>query len=305
MSIIERPSRLLAIGEGLLIVLILGSTLVLVKMVLGSMGPLTIVGLRYSLAFLVLLPFMIRREVQMRFSSPLWIRLSLIGISFYVIGNGALFWGLKYIPATTGSLLLSLVPLLVLLAGIPWLKEVPKRLQIVGVFVGLAGSGLFFSPGPKAGEPLGIGIVAVGLLGIASFSLLGRGLARDRLVGTLPLTAIPLAIGAVILLPMAFSIEGLPGSSTKAWGMVLLLAVINTACVYMLYNHALKVLPAFELSVIVNLTPLVTAFWAWLLLEERLSIIQIMGIVAVIGGVALVQWKKQRGSVSPPIVKCP
>jgi drug/metabolite transporter (DMT)-like permease len=35
--------------------------------------------------------------------------------------------------------------------------------------------------------------------------------------------------------------------------------VVDTACAYGLYNHALSVLPAFELSAILNLTPLVTA----------------------------------------------
>ena len=65
-----------------------------------------------------------------------------------------------------------------------------------------------------------------------------------------------------MLLPIALTIEGLPGFSAIGWGFVLWLAVINTACVYALYNHALKVLAAFELSVILNLIPLVTAFLA-------------------------------------------
>lgn len=201
---IEKLSRYAAIAEGVLVTLILGSTLVFNKMALNYMGPLTITGLRYFLAFLLLLPFMLRRRSATHFSFHMWIHFLLLGISFYAIGNGAIVWGLKYIPATTGSLLLSLVPLIVLLVGILWLKEIPTRLQIAGIGISLVGSALFFSLGFKAGEPLGISIVAVGLIGSASLGLFGRALTRQRLVDTISLTAIPLVIGSGILLPLAF-----------------------------------------------------------------------------------------------------
>ncbi|MFB0534160.1 MAG: DMT family transporter [Anaerolineae bacterium] len=300
LPIIENPSRYVAIAEGVLVTLILGSTLVFNKMALDYMGPLTITGLRYFLAFLLLLPFVLSRKSSTCFSFYIWIRLLLLGISFYAIGNGAIVWGLKYIPATTCSLMLSFVPLIVLFASVLWLKEVPTGLQMMGIAVALAGSALFFSPGFKTGEPLGIGIMAIGLIGSASLGLFGRALTRERLVDTLSLTAIPLAIGSGVLLPLAFSMEGMPELLAKPWGIVLLLAVLNTACVYMLYNHALRVLAAFELSVITNLTPLVTALWAWLLLGERLRTVQLVGMVTVIIGVAIVQWRRQSpNAVSP------
>lgn len=81
-----------------IVTLILGSTLVFVKMALNYLAPLTIAAGRYCLAFTILLPFMVRRTTVSRFPNSLWIRFFLIGLSFYVIGNGALFWGLKYIP---------------------------------------------------------------------------------------------------------------------------------------------------------------------------------------------------------------
>jgi drug/metabolite transporter (DMT)-like permease len=44
-----------------------------------------------------------------------------------------------------------------------------------------------------------------------------------------------------------------------------------------------------------NLTPLVTAIWAWLFLSEKLSIAQIIGMVIVILGVLVVQLCKKNG----------
>jgi drug/metabolite transporter (DMT)-like permease len=51
---------------------------------------------------------------------------------------------------------------------------------------------------------------------------------------------------------------------------VLWLAAVNTALGYILYNHALQVLTAFEMNVMLNLSPLWTALMAWFLLSERL-----------------------------------
>lgn len=295
-----KSARLVAILECVLFTLIAGSTLVFGKKALDYLGPLTTIGLRYLAAFVVLLPFMFRHGRATRFSPHLWFRFFLIGLNLYVVGNGTLFWGLRYIPATTASLLLSPIPVLVLFAGIVWLHEIPTRLQVAGVAIAVIGSTLFFSHGLKAGEPLGIVIVAVGLAGNAASGILGRQIAREQKTDTLVLTAVPLAFGSGILVPMAFLIEGLPRFSITGWGIVLALAIVNTACAYVLYNDALRVLAAFEQSAMLNLTPLVTAIWAWLLLSERLSIVQIVGMVTVVVGVLTVQLAKKNGISARP-----
>jgi drug/metabolite transporter (DMT)-like permease len=288
-QLFEKPSRFVAIAEGVLATLIWASSFVFVKIGLDYMGPLTIAGLRYFLASLLLLPFVIHREKTKRpRTSSIWLRLFLIGFSAYAIGNGAMFWGLKYLPATTGSFMMGFSPLLILFAAAVWLKEIPTRRQIMGVVVALTGSVLFFSTGLRVGEPLGLGIVAVGLLGFLFFGILGREVAREQKVDTLSLTAIPLAFGGGLLLLVALPLEGLPAFSLTGWGIVLWLAVINTAFAYLLYNHSLQVLTALEMNVMLNLSPLGTAVLAWLLLDERLSIIQISGMIIAIIGVVFV-----------------
>jgi len=231
----------------------------------------------------------ISRFTSRRWTPRTWLLLLLIGVSFYVVGNGALIVGLRFLSATTDALLLNLVPLLVLVAGVIWLKEMPTHLQLAGVVIGVLGGVLFFSPGLSAGEPLGLAIVTVGLLGNAAYGLLGRALAREGRVDTLSLTAIPLALGSLLLLPCALLIEGVPPFVPQAWVLVVLLAVINTAVAYVLYNHALKVLAAFEVSVILSINPLVTALGSWVLLGERLQSLQVLAMAVVISGVVLVQ----------------
>jgi drug/metabolite transporter (DMT)-like permease len=286
----EKPSRLVAVVEALIVNSIWASTFVLVKIGLYDLGPLTLAGLRYFGGFLLLLPLMTRNGQALQMWSPrVWIRLALIGICAYLIGNGALFWGLQYIPATTGSFILSLTPLLVLVMGIFWLKEIPTRRQMAGMGVAIIGSALFFSPGLRAGDPGAIMVVLLGLAGFALFGILGREVARERQMDTLSLTAIPLAFGGALLLLIALPMEGAPRFSLVGLMVVLWLAVINTALAYLLYNHSLQVLTAFEMNVLMNLAPLATAALAWMFLSETIAPIQVVGMIIVIFGVVLVE----------------
>lgn len=283
-------TRSRAIAEGLMANLIWASSFVLVKIALEEMTPLTAAGIRYFLAFVILIPFLIRkRKISLPPSFNIWSRLFLLGFGAYTVGNGALFWGLKFLPAVTASFLLSLLPLMVLLTGSFWLKETPSRWQILGVFVGIAGSALFFSSGLEPGEPLGVALVGVALVGFLVFGIMGREIARDRVVDTLSLTAIPLALGGGLLLIIGLIVEGLPVFTPAALLIIIWLAVINTAFAYLIYNHSLQVLTALEMNVLLNLGPFGTALLAWLLLGETITLIQILGMVVVVTGVVFVQ----------------
>ncbi len=283
-------SRRLAIAEALLANLIWASTFVLVKIALNDLGPLTIGGLRYFAAFLLLLPFL-THDLRFYRSLPahLWVRLIILGLTAYTVGNGALYWGLQYMKATTGSVEMSLIPLIVLFIGIFWLREIPNWTQLLGIIIALGGSVLFFSPGLTGGEPLALAIVLVGLLGFALSGILGREVARDRQVDTLNLTAIPLAAGGGLLLLLGLSFERPPQFTPETWFVVVWLAIVNTAVAYLLYNHSLQVLTAFEVNSMMNLTPLGTAALAWFITGETLDSIQVVGMVIIIVGVMLVQ----------------
>ncbi len=287
-------NRLLAITEGVLTTIIWSSSFVFIKMGLVYLKPMTLGGMRYVTAFILLIPVMgCRRELKCNLTRDQWIHLFLMGLCAYTLANGALFWGLKYIPAITGSFLFSLLPLPVLFLGIVWLSEIPRAWQIVGFLVALAGSALFFSAGLRAGEPFPLGIVSLGVLAFAFYGVLSRRSAKDGRLSMIQLTAIPLGFGGGLLLVIGLVIEGMFGFSLEGFALVLLLAVINTIFGYLFYYRSLRVLTAFELHMILNLSPLGTVLLAGWLLGERLTLTQIIGMFIVIIGISLVQWRRQ------------
>ena len=286
------PSRALALLEALLVSMVWASSFILVKIALTELGPLTIGGLRYFIGFACLLPFLRRRNFSL--TRAQWLRMALLGFSAYTLANGALFWALRFLPATTVSLLMNLVTVSVLAGGVIWLGEIPNRAQTFGMFIVLAGMILFFSPGLKPGEPIGLAIFMLALLGFTLFGLLGRMAVVERFVDTLTLTAFPLAIGGGLLLAVAVPLEGIPNASLRTWGLVLFLAAVNTAFGYVLYNHSLQMLQAFEMNVILNLSPIWTALLGWILLDEILTSPQWAGMFVVLMGVMLAQKRNDK-----------
>jgi len=286
--------HLLASGETLLSALIWSSSFVGVKAALAYAGPFTVAGLRYFLAFVFLLPWLLGR---MRNSPSLtrsqWGRFALMGLTQYTIANGALFLALKTVSATTGSLALCLVPIPVLLLGLLRLKERPRALQLVGLAITIGGSFLFLSPGLEEGNPISFWLLGIAVVSLSAFPVLGREVARDRAVQNVTLTAIPLGIGGGVLLLLALAVEGIPHMPLYAWEIILGLAVVNTVAAYLLYNHSLQRLAAVEANVMLNLTPIGTALIAWGTLGERLFPIQMAAMVLVIGGASLVQWRRR------------
>jgi len=292
--------RLRALYAGLGATVIWASTFIFIKIALQDLGPLSIAGMRYFGGFLILLPFM-RGSVR-SLGRDLWWQMAWLGISCYLVGNGAFFWSLKYLPAVTASFMVGFLSIAMLIGGAIWLKEFPRPLQIVGTLICLFGSGLFFSPGIAAGESVGYALAGIGLLGFIAFGLLGRSVARQQHVDTVILTALPLGLGGILTLVIALVVEGLPRFSLQSGLIVLWLAAVNTSLAYWLYTFALRTLTALEMNVLLNLSPLITAVLAWITIDERLSRIELVGMLVALLGIGLVQYRKDAdGAMDGPI----
>ncbi|MGH2606735.1 MAG: EamA family transporter, partial [Anaerolineales bacterium] len=111
--------------------------------------------------------------------------------------------------------------------------------------------------------------------------------------------ALPMAIGGGLLLIAA---PPLPVPAARTLAILVFLGIVNSALAYILWNHALKQLQAFEISVLGNLIPIGTALLAPGILAERLMPRSWIGIAAALVGVILVAWAGRRPSQPVPVV---
>ena len=282
-----------AVLQALIVTILWSTSWVIIKFGLNDLPPLTFAGLRYTLAFLCLLPFVLHK-LRIEGVQPLakadWGRLALLGFLFYSITQGAQFFGLAALPAVTVSVLLNFTSPLVAFLGIFILSERPARLQWAGVILFLIGMLTYFYPVSfPANQVLGLLVVLAGVLADSLAGVLGRSINRSRAFSPLLVTVVSMGIGAPILLVAGIMLQGWVKLNLVSILMITWLAVVNTAFAFTLWNRTLQELSAIE-STIINGTMLVQiAILAVLFLDETLSIRQVSGMVLVAVGAVLVQ----------------
>lgn len=289
--------RVRAILAAVFVTLLWSSSWVLIKIGLRDIPALPFAGLRYTLAWLTLLPFAVhaRTVAELRgLSRSGWVRLILLGLVFYTLTQGGQFLTLSYLPAVTFSLLLNFTALIVALLGIPLLGERLSWLQWAGMLVFIGGVLVYFYPIdiPRR-EGFGLLVAAVSILANAAASLLGRSVNRGGHLSPLSVTVVSMGIGALTLLAVGIAVQGLPPISPTGWLIIVWMAVANTAFAFTLWNRTLRTLSAAESSIINNTMLIQIAVLAWVFLDESITPREWIGLLIAAVGILTVQLRRK------------
>jgi drug/metabolite transporter (DMT)-like permease len=290
--------RVRAILQALLVTFLWSTSWVLIKIGLGEIPPLTFAGLRYTLAFVLLLPLAWQRGGLNRIrllSRGEWGWLLLLGLLMITVTQGAQFVALVYLPAVSVSLALNFTSLIVAIMGIVWLSERPNGKQWLGIALFLIGAWLYFYPiDMPVAQLVGLIVISVGVLSNAAASVVGRSVNRRPQSDPLTVTVISMGTGGLLLLLIGLLIQGLPALSLNSWLIIGWLALVNTAFAFTLWNHTLRLLTAVESSVINNSMLIQIAILAWLFLGERLTAVEGGALLLAAVGIMVVQLARSR-----------
>ena len=250
----NKSSHLKTILQALLVTFLWSTSFILIKKGLLEIPAITYAGLRYGLAWLFFLPFILftkHKTEIIKLSRIQWKKLILLGLIFYTFTQGAQFLGLYYLPSVTVSLMLNFTPILVAVLGIFLLNEKPSILQWMGAALFLIGIFTYFFPVVLVGnKALGLAIMGFGVLANAGSAIIGRDVNRNKNIHPIIITFVSMGIGALILLAVGLSVNGLPTISNRNWIYLFWLAGINTAFAFTLWNHTLRSLTVMESSII-------------------------------------------------------
>ena len=223
------------------------------------------------------------------------------------------FAAVQRIPVSTAVLVEYMAPVLLVLVAWVRLRRIPKAVVLIGSVVAVAGLVLVVSPGGGGSfDVLGITFALIAMVGcaiyyvvaarpsdglppvaLAAFGLLIGGVALGLvgLTGVVPFTA---TFGTVDLL------GGLPW-----WIPLLFVGVVSTAIAYAASITASEILGS-RISSFVGLLEVVAAtIYAWLLLGEELSWLQLVGGALILVGIGFVRSEKQDAKVDAPIEAVP
>ena len=261
---------------------------------------------------------------------PAWLRISRVHLGYLIIYGLMLaifnsMWTLSVSlnGAAVSTVLAYCSAGFTALLGWWFLKERLDWGKLLAVALSLAGCVLVSGAlDPAAWRLNMLGIITGILSGLwyAIYTLMGRS-ASQR--GLNPWTTLLYTFGFAAVFLLGFNLLSgghIPGAATRpadllwlgkawaGWGLLFLLAAGPTLAGFGLYNVSLTYLPSSVANLVVTLEPAFTAVIAYFLLGERLTWIQIIGSLLILGGVVFLRIYEGRlvgqaraSSESPPL----
>lgn len=185
------------------------------------------------------------------------------------------------------TLLVNLTPVFTALFGWILFRRTIQRAFMIGTATAVGGVVLLVGSGlPQGKEALSGDAIALGAAVIYAGYFMLLGYARRQFSSVVVMFASS-ASAALIALPLSLAEGIFVPASPSGWASLVALAWIVQACGQGLVTFAIAWLPPTISSLTMLIQPFVAAAIAWGLFEERLSALQIVGGVTVIGGILI------------------
>lgn len=265
-----------------------GLSYVWTKMVLLTMGPFTLVFVRFLGATgLFALAFVLSGQRLQRLSPRDHGRMFVLAL-LQPVGHFAFeTCGLLFTSASAAAMIVAAIPLAVLALSMAWGRARASVGDLTRILVSAGGVGCIIgnAPGLAAGgngELVGDVLMLGAVLATAGYVVLGGALTRR--LDALTVTFLQLAWGAILFFPASLweiTVRGWPTISGEGMLALAALTVFASFAAFFCYNHVLARLSATRAALWLNAVPVVTALAAWIVLQERLGGWQIFGGVLV------------------------
>ncbi len=215
-----------------------------------------------------------------------------------VAGYNVLFlYGLDLAPASDGAIIVpGFAPLFTALLAWPVLGERLGRRGAVGLALALVGLVLVIDPsGPVDGDRLlGAALFIAGALCWAIYLVMGK--TATARFGTVTATLYATATGTLMLVPFSVAERGwgdLAGAAADGWLPMLYLAVFGTVLAFVFFYEGVSRIGASRATAFALLVPIFGVLSSVVLLREDLGAGTVLGGVAIIAGLWLVQRRRE------------
>ncbi|RVD70754.1 DMT family transporter [Mesorhizobium sp. M4A.F.Ca.ET.029.04.2.1] len=280
------PMTLADWGQLLLLGAIWGGSFFFARIAVSELSPLVLVLFRVAIAAAALQLYLAVRGPSFRLALPHAGLLFLLALANNVVPFSLIFAGQTELGAGIASVLNATTPFWTLvLANALTSDEKLSWNKLAGIALGIAGTAVMIGPGLLAG--LGGPVWAkFALIGASLSYAIALMIARrfkgvpSPVIATGQLTASTIIMIPVVLL--AHGPGGLFAASPPVWAAVLGLALLSTACAYILYFNLVASAGATNASLVTLIVPVSAMLLGFLFLGERLELFE-MGGMALIG----------------------
>ncbi len=227
-----------------------------------------------------------------------WWKALVLGLLNIGVFQALLFVAAYRLPGGVAATVGAIQPLVVVMLSVLVLRQPSRLTSWLAALGGLLGIALLVL-GPSASfDPLGLLAAAAGAMAMATGTILTK--KWQPTVSAMVLTSWQLTAGGLMLVPMALCFEQLPAMLSLsqivayAW-----LGLVGTGLTYILWLRGVMRLSATAVSSISLLSPVSATLLGLLVLQQRLDLMQSLGMLLVLGSVLLGQLRGQPLPVKP------
>jgi len=192
--------------------------------------------------------------------------------------------------ASTTLITLCTAPVIVALLAAALLDEALTSRVVLALVAGLAGTVMLSWTNPSTLEGrhatlVGVGLALSSAIAYAIMTLCSRALA-GRYHPLQPMT-IGLGTGALLLLPFALASGISVSFPHTGWALLLYLGIVPTALAFVVFLTGIEHTTATVASIITLIEPLTATVLAWLLFDEQLGLLGLLGAALLLGAIGL------------------
>lgn len=281
-----------------------GFLAIALKIAVREVEPVTIVWIRFVIAFIILAIWQIIKNpsaFRIVLKPPVLLVFAALGLTWNYMSY---MLGIHYTTPSNAQLFIQTGPIILAVSGFVLFKEKLRRNQLIGFILAVLGLFFFYRDqlsaffDGQAKYNLGVLLTLSSALAWAVYAVLQKKLVVKYSPETLNLFLF--GFPALLYIPFV-NFEALFQLSWQWWLLLLFLGA-NTFIAYSCIAQALKYTEANKVSVIIIVNPVITFITmailtelnVWWVAHERFSAITIVGAALVISGAILVSLKANK-----------
>ena len=275
-----------------------GSTWLAIKVGLGSLPPLTFAGIRFFIAWGILLTYAVARKIEFPRDKGIWRVMLFLSLTQITVPYALTFWGEQYMTAGLTALLFATLPFFVVVFAhflIP--GESVTAWKLVGMLVSFVGVTIIFSRELMfTVSSFWGGVAVIAAAGSAACAnVVGK--KYSAYINSTVNVVVQMGVGAVLLTAAGVVLErGVPldFGETSIFS-VLYLAVAGSVYGFLALYWLFTRMEVTRISLFTFITPIVAVLLGWLMLGERVDPNVAVGGSLILVGVVLVNQAPKTG----------